>query len=410
MKAKNLLALALVAAVVLILSLVLQQTNRSQWGADSAAVGAPLLADLPINDIAEINITGPDQSVTLARRQGKWRVLQRYGYPADWNQISQTVKQLANETIKQTIAVAPPHYERLELLPPDTKPADKAGTSVELLNADGESLARLRLGKQHMADSDAAQNPMMRGRAAPDGRYILLHGDTDNADRQQVALVSNPFNTLVPDPTQWLNTQFLDIRNITSARLERDGEILWQLQTDPDSDKLTPAGEVPQNMTINNRAVSETARALGYARIGDVADPDLPDSETGMDNPAVFHAVNKHHVACTIKVGAKTGNNYYVQAKVTYREPDTSADDDSKSGSEEQAPNHDEIPAKIRKLNDLLDGWTYLIPQQTASKLIRPRNDFLKKVENENNEDANAENAQPPPPSPPPTPTQPPVE
>lgn len=381
MKPKTLLALALVAVVVLLLGLIVRQANRSQWGAESAAVGAPLLPDLPINDITKITITGPGQSVTLARRDDKWRVLERFGYPADWDQISQAVKQLANETIKQTITVGPTHYGRLELLPPDADAADKAGTRVTLFNDSGDPLARLRLGKQHMSDSDAAQNPMMRGRAFPDGRYILL---PDSADSEQVVLVSNPFNTLVPEPAQWLNTQFLEIRDLASAHLERDGETAWRLQTNPDSDKLTLAGDVPDGMTIKNSAVSETARALAYARISDVADPDLPDSETGMDNPAVFHAVNKQHVACTVKIGAKTGDKYYVQANVTYREPDASENDDSESETENQTPAPDEIRTKTKKLNDLLDGWTYLIPQRTVRKLIRSRNDFLEKKESEN--------------------------
>lgn len=407
MKPKNLLALALVAAVILILGLVVRQANRAQWGADSAAVGAPLLPDLPINDIAKISITGPDQGVTLARRDGKWRVLERYGYPADWDQISQAVKQLANETIRQTITVGPSNYDRLELLPPDADPADKVGTHVTLLNAAGESLGRLRLGKQHMSDSAASQNPMMRGRSFPDGRYILLPDSADNTDRKQVVLVSNPFNSLVPDPTQWLNTQFLEIQDLTSARLERDGETVWRLQSDPDSDKLTLAGDIPETMSLKTSAVSETARALAYARINDVANPELPDSETGMDTPAVFHAVNHNHVACTVKIGAKTGNNYYVRANLTTREPETAEKNDSES--EKQTPNPDEIRAKTQKLNKLLDGWTYLIPQRTISKLIRPRSDFLNKKKDDKTNEETPQNPAPNTPGVPPAPPSPPA-
>ncbi|MFW5893655.1 MAG: DUF4340 domain-containing protein [Verrucomicrobiota bacterium] len=411
MKTKNLLALGLVAAAILLLGLVVRQANRSQWGSDSANVGAPLLPDLPINEIATISITGSDQSVTLARREGKWRVLERYGYPADWARISQAVKKLANETVTQAITVGPSQYDRLELLPPDGEPADKTGTRVRFLNAAGASLARLRLGKLHMSDGDAAQNPMTRGQSFPDGRYILLPDSADNADRKQVVLVSNPFESFVPDPTQWLNTQFLEIQDLSSARLERENETVWRLQSAPDSDKLTLAGDIPESMILKTSAVSETARALAYARINDIADPELPDSETGMDNPAIFHAVNDNHVACTIKIGAKTGNNYYVQANLAYREPDAANNDDSESEStsEKQTPDPDEIRAKTQKLNELLDGWTYLIPQQNVSKLIRPRNEFLKEKKNDNSDEESRQNPTPNTPAAPQTPPPPPT-
>lgn len=420
MKSRTLLILALVAAFAVIVGVVIRQSGRREWGADATAIGKPILDDLPINDVATITLTGPEHSVSLTRGDGEWRVLERYGYPANWDTISQLVKQLANERVKQTITVGRTDYHRLNLLPPDGDPAENAGTRLELLDAKGTSLAHVRFGKQHMADAGAMPNPMMRGQSFPDGRYLLLE---KGGDEDSVVLVSNTFGAVTTDPTRWLDKQFLELRNVTSASLERDGKLIWELETDPEADKLTLADDIPDNRTIKSSAVSGTGRALAYASFTDVADPELSDQETGMDNPALFRAVNEDNVACTLRIGNETGGNYYVQADVAFRQPPEDAADEDEAVEGEDEENKDDgedIRIKARELNERLDGWTYLLPKHTVDKLLRTREDFLEKVKEEENEDA-AEAAHaatppatpaerdtdiPPPPPPPPPPAE----
>lgn len=395
MKPKSLLVLAVAAAGLLAAGVFLNQRNRADWQSGTDLLGKRLLPDLAINEVARIELTGTDGTVSLARREGQWVVEQCHGYPADYGKVSQFVKQAANETIQQSVTVDEDNYDRLDLLAPDAEHAERAGVDMRLFNAAGAELAMLRFGKQHLSDNSASQNPMLQGRSFPDGRYILR----PVGENEKVVLVTNPFRSVSVDPTNWLDKQFLELRNVHTAWLERDGETAWRIETDSESDEPALDAPIPENAELKQHVLSGTLRALAYARFDDVADPALSPEETGMDNPTVFHAVNDDNVECTVRIGKKQGGAYYVQATVAVRpeEPpaDERDDEDSEAEQEDGGLTVEEIKDKAETLNERLDGWTFLVPEQTVNKLLRERNEFLKVTEKEEEKDQKADAEEP---------------
>lgn len=412
MNQRQLTILAAIAIICLVAGVWMKLSGQSGWQNETRRIGGTILEELAINDVARIVVREANGEVTLARKDGAWRVEQRYGYPADYGTISQLVKRLANERVKQTIEVGPSNYARLGLLPPSEGSGKNTGVDVELQNEAGDPLARVRLGKKHDR-VDGEVGPM--GRNYPDGRYLLV---LDENEGGEVILVSRVFDDASGAATDWLDDQFVELRKVVEASLERDGKTVWKLAKDEENSKLTLVGDVPEGKQVKTSAVSGTARALAYARFADVADPDLPPAKAGLDTSAVYHAVNEDGISCTLRIGDDNGNGeFYARVRLEYvgeEHDDEAAEDTKGDAAETEAADpegadaddqQDNIAGKTRALDKRLDSWTFLLRKSTSDNLLRDRSDFLEDKEEKKDDtagaatgDASAGNMPPPPP------------
>jgi hypothetical protein len=305
MNRKQFILLLVLAALVGSAGLIVYRHNHGAWESSGTAIGGKLLPGLSINDVAQIHIQSGTNTLLLARRDNLWRVRERGDYPANFSQISDLLLKCAGLKAVQSLTVGPSQLGRLDLLPPGSP--DHAATLVEFKDQTGKTLATILLGKKHLKPSGSSDG--MDGLGAggwPDGRYVMTGAGSDS-----VAVISDPLDTIQPQPEQWLNKDFLSIEKpsaidvqfavaTNSWKLKRSSETNeWQLADAQADEKLDPSklssvtspfsspgfnDAEPLSANANSQASNtiltvDTFEGLTYvARIGSAKDGDYPVS------------------------------------------------------------------------------------------------------------------------------------
>ena len=94
MKRKHFLILAILAVVLALGGVAYQLSQSAGWS--SAKSGREMFPNLPVNDVAKIQIQTGSDKLTLQRQSGGWRVVERGGYPADFTKIRDLLRSLWN--------------------------------------------------------------------------------------------------------------------------------------------------------------------------------------------------------------------------------------------------------------------------------------------------------------------------
>ena len=157
MNRKQFLWLMLVVLLLGGVSIALFWQDITLYRDSGAKIGARLMPELKISDVAKLRLQDADKEVTLALKDKVWRVEQRGGYPADFAEISGLILKLLDVKVVQTETVGASLHPRLNLLAPDKAAKDKGandkgakegtGTLMELSDASGKVLVSLVLGK-----------------------------------------------------------------------------------------------------------------------------------------------------------------------------------------------------------------------------------------------------------------------
>ena len=121
-------------------ALLVRQRSESQKPADAGPLGQPLLKDLQAAQVAAIVIRSPKDAITIARKDERWTIAERGGFPADVDKVRDFVVKAIALKIGQSEPIGEKDRARLLL--------DAGGTAVEFLGADGKPLARLTAGKK----------------------------------------------------------------------------------------------------------------------------------------------------------------------------------------------------------------------------------------------------------------------
>lgn len=218
--------------VALLLGLSVFLVKKSSSGDDKdvtqRAPGQTLLADFPAEKAASIEITGAEQSVTLALKDGKWTVAQRDGFPANSRNINDLLRTLAELKVAQGIEAGSSFAPRFGMDENSSNPEDRGITAV-FKDASGKEFAKVSFGKN--LDSAASASPFGGGAT---GRYVRNH-----ADESGFYAVSEVFGILSDDPRSWLSDGFIKVEKIKGISLTKPGsdENEWELtRSDENSD------------------------------------------------------------------------------------------------------------------------------------------------------------------------------
>ena len=417
---KNQLVKLLIAAVVIgAIGLGIKIKKGRSWEAQDELIAKLVLPDFPVNDVERLEVTNKDGKVQLARRDGMWRVEQRHGYPADFGDISEFLRDLVDLKATQTIAVGPSQYGRLELLPPPAPPAEgtdaseddsgdddgdkeeeTTGTEVKFFGAGDKLLATLMLGKEHEKKSDAS--PMggmggmmggMGGGGWPDGRFLLVPGSDD------VVLVSKTFSSVTTKPKDWLEKEFFKIGDMQTGKLTQRDEALWEVKREKKGDDMKLLG-LEEGQDPDDSKIRSISSAFSWASFEDVADPELSPEETGMDNPKVFTATDFDGFTYTVKVGKENKDSkYYIAVDIDYAGPDAreaeegESDEDKAKKDEEFKKKQEENKKKAEDTKKRVDGWVYTVSKYTVENVLKERTDLIKKKEEKKDEDKKDDDA-----------------
>jgi len=266
MKPKTLVILLVVLAVLAGAGTLLIRSGDMR--SPSGEMGAYLLEDLPVNDIASIIIKTPTSTVSLTRADHSWIVEERFGYPADFSKLSDFVRTLKEAKVGRKFSASDPVLQRLSIKSPEDgdAPEEETGTHVRMTNSEGKALLDMVLGKTRSKDPQ---------KGPPDGQYVML------GDASEIYLIDKILSSFESGPADWLEKSPIrvdagEIRKIAclgpgspSVRyaFERPARGKDFVLTDPSTDK-----------TIKKSSLNRLANALSSLKITDV-DPSSASSE-----------------------------------------------------------------------------------------------------------------------------------
>jgi len=348
---------ARIAAVLVLLLVVLgggallvRQQDAAQKAPASGALGQPLLKGLKAADIASIVIREPKATLTIARKGEQWTLVERAGYPADFDKVREFVLKALELKIGQTEPIGEKDRARLKL--------DESGTLVEFQGVDGKPLARFIAGKKYFKTE-----PEKPDTARGDGRFILLpeSGNT-------VVIVSDSLAQASTKSADWIarpgfgaeGVKVLDYRPASGEgwKIERSGDNAdW---------KLTPpkAGEKLEITKANAASYS-----LNSIELADVAAKDLKPEDSGLDKPITLVAATFDGLTYTIRLGRLVGDNYYAQVAV----------------AGEPKPEGKDAEERLKKLNERLPrekalaGHVVLLAKSKFGDILKSRADLLER-------------------------------
>ena len=118
MNRRQLVYLIVAAALVVLIGVAVARARKKTWEATGTAVGQKVLPDLPVNDVTTIEVVDGDKTLQVVKKEDKWRVAQRYDFPADYARVSELLRNLMDLKAAQQPVVGESQYGRLRLLPP----------------------------------------------------------------------------------------------------------------------------------------------------------------------------------------------------------------------------------------------------------------------------------------------------
>jgi len=382
---RNSLLLLLVVAVVLVGAAVLK-SSRKTGGTPADVTGKPVLAGLPINDVASVEISGPESSLTVSRQNDQWVVPARFGYPIDFNRIRDVLIKAADLKVGQVMKMDDKQRAVLKLTPPAAG-STNSGTLVRFRDSAGKELASLLVGDSRKKKPD--QSPAFFG-GYPDGQYVSPDGG------KTVYLVSEALFGFSSSARDWFDAELLNIPSteIQKATITGTDRDPLTLHRKPDGQGL----EVPdlsRKEEANEPQVSALQSSLSFLRMDDVADPSLDDAATGMDKPVVFEVTSTRGEIYRIKVGATDpASNRYVRIEVALTPeagippppPPGTATNETAVAATNAAPGaaaaqseRKALEEKVAALNTRFGKWTYLLASYKATPFTHSRKDLVQK-------------------------------
>ena len=255
------IAIALGAAVAAV-KLTQKDTTKS---ATTRAAGQTLFESFPATDVATVEIQGAAGSVTLAKKDGKWTVAQRDGYPANTTYVNEFIRTLNELKVTRGMEAGPSFAPRFGMDESATKAEDR-GLTATFKDASGKELAKVSLGKNIESGADAG--PMGGGMSV--GRYIRNH-----ADESGFYAISEMFPSVSAEIPRWLADDFISPEKIKSITLSQKGkdDTAWKLTRETEDAEFKLEGAAAAEV-LDTTATSPLKSLFSYARFEDVVPAD----------------------------------------------------------------------------------------------------------------------------------------
>lgn len=276
-------------------ALLAQREDRAQRPENAAILGQPLLKDLKAADIARIRIVEPKSALTLERKDDRWVIAEREGFPADLAKVREFVIKMVGLKIAQSEPLGEKDRARLNL---DASTA----TQVEFAGADGKPLAKLLVGKKIFRSEP--ENPE---KAPGDGRFVLLP-----ADDRTVDMVSDPLVQAKAKTSEWIDKRSFQIEKVKTLEVRYPGGEDWRLARAGENAPWKLSGLRAGEQVDTGRANAATY-SLGLLDLADVAPKDVAPEATGLDKPIRLSATTFGGLSYVVRIGKLEGQNYYAK-------------------------------------------------------------------------------------------------
>jgi len=375
MNRKQFLILVLALVVLGGVGLALFWQDIAAYRSTGAKIGARLLPNLKLADVAYIQLRDARHVATLARKDNRWVVQERGDYPANFQEISDAVIKLIELKVVQSEEIGASLLPRVALAPPPEKPsadvkdeqAKQTGTRVEMKDAAGKTLATLTVGKVVLKKDPG--NPLPNAvNGVPAGRYVQVAG------AQSVAVVSDPLEKLAADPAKWLDKTFFKADRVKTLGAG-DNAAGWKITRDEEWGqwKFAAGGG-----NLDASAAVSAANQLSSWTFEDVA---TTQPEAG-DKPVTVTAETFDRVTYTFRITPRKAGGYFLNGNVEGEPPQTrTPEKDEKPADKERRDK--EYAETLKRLQErlarerALSKWTYVMDAKTIAPLLRQRGELV---------------------------------
>ncbi len=375
MRQKQLLLILGIAVALVAIALVAKRARSGALESPDAVAGGKVMPDFPVNDISKVVVAASTNRVTLERKDGKWGVSERWGYPADFERVSEMLRAVWDLKSVQKVLAGASQLGRLELEAPGE--GEGKGTLIEFWKDGAKEPLGLLLGKRPENGN---------------GRFVKSRAS------ENIWLVSESFYRVSGDPLDWMKRDLPEIGAAKSLVVKGpDGKVIWALTREKDTEEMKlvkPAeGEEFDDATHGYTAKSP----VSYATFADLVAPDTKPADSGLDKARVAEIKTFDDFTYTLKIGSKDAENRYfakigVSAKMPEkREPGKDEkEEDTKRLDEEFKKKREDLQKKLDAAKAMA-AWVYKLDESRVSFFLKERADILKKKEEKKEEDKKGE-------------------
>jgi Domain of unknown function (DUF4340) len=321
-----------IAAAVSVATATLFYGARNKWTPGSASGEAlmPALATRA-NDIASVQVSQGDKTLTIERKDDAWRIKERDGYLALPDKVRTLVLQLAQAKLAERKTQRPQRHATLELEDPVSK--DAKSRMVRLLDGSGRAIGEVIVGKSRF-EAFGNGKPGIYVRRPTDAQTWLAVGPID----------------LALEARDWVNRAVFESDKISAVSWHAPGtpaKESLKIKRKSDADPAFELDAVPTGKKIKGGESAESiARAYARIELDDVRRSVAPAKDTVTGKATVDTADG---VSVAVELHRQGDENWLALS----------------------AKGDGEAKAKADALNARLQGWQFKVSPATAGQLFK---------------------------------------
>ncbi len=379
MKSGKLVVLAIVALVLI--GVAVWTSHRPAPGRTPVSEeGSPVLKALQdvdrLNSVAEILFKKPTgERWRFVREEGKWKAADRYGYPADFEKISNFLLALRRLKMGRRMPDDPISLARFGLAAVE-EGEEKGAIEVEMRNTEGKEVATLRVGKERYRPRPGGEDSWG---GIPEGRYLWAEG--------RAVLVMDPLSEMPVSVRDWLVTEVANVASYDIRSIEvADGEGRKLLLRRPEASGALSVPDLAPEEEMDSSKVNSLANALSWLHFEDVADPAVTDEAMGFDRPTVAVMTLTNGVVYTLTMGEQKekGGGRYIRVHASYSplgdigEGEGEGVKEAEQAKEEKKKEEKKRTDEVKAFNARHEGWTYVVSAYKMEAVSADRAQFVK--------------------------------
>jgi hypothetical protein len=338
--------LAVAAFVLCVISFLAWRATTTR--ADRFERGQPFLANLDLDEIAQIEISKGDEATALEREDDHFVVVESNGYRARNEAVNRLLRDVTELSLERKVGAGADLKEELEL-----EPRTENTLEVALVGTAGQEMARFRIGKS----ADSGQ-----------GAFILrLNGSDDS-----VYLTSSTpfFNTAAKT---YLDSEIVNVATSEVAAVNGNDFRLIDVMGN-----LT-LESVPRGKEQKPSAVNRVAGALSPLRFDEVYLADSAEVRDLSFTPSLTVELkdgSSYRIAT-----ARSADQVYLQIAGFHSVDRVMVRQDESDEELEQKAELLSRADEVARFNAYHGSWVYLIPQTAAEKLAMKKADLLQDLQ-----------------------------
>ena len=374
MKGKTLLIRLLAAGLLAALAFL-----RFGDKADTAGpkMGGKLFADLPVNQVTSVTFADADNQTTLFKGDTVWQVEERNGYPANFDELRDTVVKLSRLKIGRSFSASPESLVRLSLMAPSASDASARGKQITLKDASGKILADVILGQTRRTED-----------GGNGGQYLK------KTDGDSIYLADGDFQFLKTEPAQWLQKEMLNVKgdeveSVACYAGDNQEPIYTLARPKKGQDaRMTP---LPQARTADPAKVDQVLDALAPLTLDDVQAASQPPAMTPDRQRLVYRLYDGRQISIFPGFDGKDSYTLRITAQETGEQTAETAEHAATAEDDDGEPQNGQTdgesaspgPQTVQQINEALSPWVFSIKKWQFDSFITQPESLLEEVKKE---------------------------